>query len=89
MSIQIKDETTDYERLLRNLKVTRIRTRANRERNAKIKLFQDNLVSGILPIDQFLKMFNKDYEQQHYVDNALSSGTFSYFNIATFDICFK
>lgn len=70
---QIKDETTDYKRLLKNLKVTRIRTRANRERNANIKLFQDNLGSGILPIEQFLKMFNKDYEQQHYDDNVLSS----------------
>ncbi|XP_076294409.1 uncharacterized protein LOC143215804 isoform X2 [Lasioglossum baleicum] len=74
---QIKDETTDYERLLKNLKVTRIRTRANRERIANIKLFQDNLVSGIPPIGQFLKMFNKDYGPHHYVYKSSDSGAYN------------
>ncbi|XP_076397916.1 uncharacterized protein LOC143263938 isoform X2 [Megachile rotundata] len=71
LSKLIKDETINYERLIKNLKITRIRTRVNREKNAKIRLAQENLVSGILPLEQFLNMFDRDYEQQRYMDNFL------------------
>nr|XP_012148423.1 PREDICTED: uncharacterized protein LOC105663529 isoform X1 [Megachile rotundata] len=40
-------------------------------KNNKIRTAQDNLMSGTLPLDQFLRLFSKDHKQEQYESNLM------------------
>ncbi|XP_076397917.1 uncharacterized protein LOC105663529 [Megachile rotundata] len=67
----IADQETNYKRLLNNEKIRSIRRRTNMAKNNKIRTAQDNLMSGILPLDQFLRLFSKDHKQEQYESNLM------------------
>ncbi|XP_076546933.1 uncharacterized protein LOC143305801 [Osmia lignaria lignaria] len=69
----IADQETNYKRLLKNENIRSIRTRTNKAKDKKIITSQENLMSGTLPLGQFLRFFSEDHKQEHYENDLMST----------------
>lgn len=62
----IKDQELDLGRAKRGLRVRRICSRSQRQKNLRIMEIQEDLITGKISLQQFLKMFNNEHEHQQY-----------------------
>lgn len=62
----ITTQEIDYSRLQNNVRVRRLRTRFNREKNAQIIRGQSALTNGDINLEHFLRMFTRF--NQHQLD---------------------
>lgn len=62
----IMDQELDLGRAKRGLRVRRICSRLQRQKNLRITEVQEDLITGKISLQQFLKMFNNEHKHQQY-----------------------
>lgn len=60
------DQELDLGRAKRGLRVRRICSRLQRQKNLRIVELQEALITGKISLKQFLKMFDNEHEFQRY-----------------------
>lgn len=75
----IMDQELDLGRAKRGLRVRRICSRSQRQKNLRITEIQEDLITGKISL-QFLKMFNNEHEfQQYSMQKLIYEGIIFYF----------
>ncbi|XP_071643034.1 uncharacterized protein [Temnothorax longispinosus] len=62
----ITDQELDLGRSKRGLRVRRLCSRSQKQKNLRIMEVQEDLITGKISLQQFLKMFNNEYKHQQY-----------------------